>query len=258
MGKFVRDVLIVDSKRLNDDHFVLTLDTGSPYPEIRPGQFIQLKIEGSSETFLRRPFSVHDYDGKGTIKVLVRVVGPGTRRLAEYRSGDSINALFPLGNSFSMPASGENVLLAGGGCGIAPLLFLGKELRNRKINPLFLLGFRNRESMIEIEQYRNLGDVYITTEDGSEGEKGFLTDHSLLDRETFNRIYCCGPEPMMMAVADYARRHGSICEVSLEHLMACGFGACLCCVVPTLRGNLCTCTEGPVFNSNELKWQISR
>ena len=101
-----------------------------------------------------------------------------------------------------------------------------------------------------------MGDVYVTTEDGSMGEKGFVTQHSLLSQEHFDRIATCGPKPMMMAVARYARATGSSCEVSLENMMACGLGACLCCVEKTVEGHVCVCKEGPVFNINKLLWQI--
>lgn len=108
--------------------------------------------------------------------------------------------------------------------------------------------------MIEYDDYAALGNVYLTTEDGSAGEKGFLTGHSVLQSTDYDFVYCCGPDPMMRAVTAYCRDKNIGCEVSLENLMGCGIGACLCCVVDTVRGNLCTCTEGPVFNTRELKW----
>jgi dihydroorotate dehydrogenase electron transfer subunit len=153
-----------------------------------------------------------------------------------------------------LPALNEKVLLIGGGCGIAPLLFLGKYLKSNGYIPDILLGFRNKERIIELEEYLKIGNVLITTEDGSQGEKGYVTLHSSLSTVKYNRIYCCGPDSMMKAVASYSRKRNIICEVSLENLMACGIGACLCCIVDTVKGHLCTCTDGPVFNINELKW----
>lgn len=255
MIKYIRDLEVAENRIVNDDFFVLTLKTGYPVPEILPGQFIQLRIDGSSNTFLRRPFSVFDWDGNGTIKILVKIAGPGTARLAEYRKGDIINGILPLGNSFTIPGKGQKVLLAGGGCGIAPLLFLGKIMKSRGIEPVFILGFKNRKSILETGTFRKTGQVFITTEDGSEGEKGYLTGHSLFLKGNFDHISCCGPLPMMKAVAAYAAGRKIECEVSLENLMACGFGVCLCCVEETTRGNVCSCTEGPVFNIKELKWQ---
>ena len=104
--------------------------------------------------------------------------------------------------------------------------------------------------------FKEYGDVYITTEDGSEGEKGFVTQHSILSSERFDRISTCGPKPMMVAVARYAKSNNITCEVSLENMIACGVGACLCCVENTNEGHVCVCKEGPVFNVNKLLWQI--
>jgi dihydroorotate dehydrogenase electron transfer subunit len=255
MGKEIRDLEVVDNKEVRKGFFVITVMTGEPVPVVKPGQFLQLKVEGSSETFLRRPVSVHDFDSKtGLMKLLVQVVGAGTAKISELKPGDSINAVFPLGNSFTLPEAGDKVLLVGGGCGVAPLLYLGRVIRDSGIIPQFLLGFRNEASILEIEQYEKLGKVWLTTEDGSAGVKGYVTSHPVITSGEFNRVYCCGPDAMMKAVARVSESSGAECEVSLEHLMACGFGVCLCCVVPTTSGNLCTCTDGPVFNTKALKW----
>ncbi|MBM3419705.1 MAG: dihydroorotate dehydrogenase electron transfer subunit [Bacteroidetes bacterium] len=255
MTRQIRDVKVLNNREISKGVFILDLSTGLVDAAIEPGQFVQVKIEGSRETFLRRPFSVHDYDAStGILSLLVQVAGPGSLKLSGAGKGDSLNIVFPLGNSFTLPLNGERVLLVGGGCGVAPLLYLGKRIRKAGIEPQFLLGFRESRSVLETGEYELVGKVSITTEDGSMGEKGFVTQHSVLSVDSFDRIYCCGPEPMMKAVAAYALRTDTWCEVSLEHLMACGFGVCLCCVVDTTAGNLCTCTDGPVFNIKNLKW----
>jgi dihydroorotate dehydrogenase electron transfer subunit len=255
MSKEIRDLQVVNNKEVRKGFFVITLNTGDPVPSFKPGQFLQLKVDGNSETFLRRPVSVHDFDSRtGLLKLLVQVVGPGTARISSIKAGETINAVFPLGNSFTLPATGERVLLVGGGCGVAPLLYLGRTILDSGTKPDFLLGFRSGGTLLEIEQYEKLGSVFITTEDGSVGVKGYVTAHPVLTSGTYDRIYCCGPDPMMKSVSEIALKAGAECEVSLEHLMACGFGVCLCCVVPTTKGNLCTCTDGPVFNTKELKW----
>jgi dihydroorotate dehydrogenase electron transfer subunit len=133
-------------------------------------------------------------------------------------------------------------------------LFLGKYLKSNGYVPDILLGFRNSERIIELEEYIKIGKVFFTTEDGSKGEKGFVTNHSVLSNGRYDRIYCCGPDSMMRAIAGYCKKNNITCEVSLENLMACGIGACLCCIVSTVNGNLCTCIDGPVFNITELKW----
>jgi dihydroorotate dehydrogenase electron transfer subunit len=255
MAKRIEDLKIIENKRLNNDFFVLELLGDTKIPEFKPGQFAQVRVDGSPETFLRRPISIHDVDyEKNTFKLLIQCVGKGTSTLSLLKSGDTLNLIYPLGNSFALPVKGEHVLLAGGGCGIAPLLYLGRFLKSNGFKPDILLGFRNSARIIEFEEYQELGDVFITTEDGSVGEKGYITAHSILSERKYDRICCCGPDVMMKSFATYSRKRNIICEVSLENLMACGIGACLCCVVDTVKGHLCTCIDGPIFNINDLKW----
>jgi dihydroorotate dehydrogenase electron transfer subunit len=255
MAKKTQDLQIVENKHLNKDFFILELASPDNLPEIFPGQFVQIRVDGSPETFLRRPVSFYDVDyRKNTFRLLIQVVGKGTDVLSRLVPGEILNLIYPLGNAFTMPSADENCLLVGGGVGIAPLYYFAKLINKAGSRPDLLLGFRNRERIIEYDEFRNLGTVYLTTEDGSEGEKGFVTDHSILREKKYDRIFCCGPDPMMKAVARYAKSNNISCEVSLENLMACGFGICLCCIVDTTKGNICTCTEGPVFNINDLKW----
>lgn len=255
MTKRIEDLKIVASKRLNNDFFILELAGGNKLPEFKPGQFAQVRVDDSPDTFLRRPISIHDVDyGKNTFKILIQIVGKGTEKLSELKNGEFLNLIYPLGNSFALPEKNEKVLLVGGGCGIAPLLFLGRYLKSNGIIPDILLGFRNSARIIEFEEYQEIGNVYVTTEDGSKGEKGYVTAHSVFFEKKYDRICCCGPDTMMKAISAYCKPRGIICEVSLENLMACGIGACLCCVVDTIKGNLCTCVDGPIFNVNDLKW----
>lgn len=258
MSKCVEDFRVRENRRLSDDLFVLILESAGKLPELSPGQFVQVKIEGSQETFLRRPFSIHDADySNNTIRLLIQIAGKGTQTLSMLGPGRVLNLVYPLGNSFTLPEHGEKILLAGGGCGMAPLLFLGKYLKSRNYSPDVLLGFRNAGRIAEYEEYSEVGDVFLTTEDGSRGEKGYITDHTVFKNGIYDRIYSCGPDPMIRAVAAHCYEKNIYCEISLENLMACGFGVCLCCVVDTVRGNVCTCTEGPVFNIRDLKWQTS-
>ncbi len=256
MAKRIEDFTVKENRSLNKDIFVLELTGNSYLPELKPGQFVQAKVDGSPETFLRRPLSIHDVDyEKNTIKLLVQIAGKGTETLSKLRPGAVLNMIYPLGNSFSIPGENEKILLVGGGCGIAPLLFLGKYLKSNGYNPEVLLGFRNSDRIIEYEEYLRLGIVHLTTEDGSKGEKGFAYRSSGPEESNILTGYiCCGPQPMMKAVARYCIKNNIACEVSLENLMACGIGACLCCVVDTVKGHLCTCIDGPVFNIKELKW----
>jgi len=255
MTKRIESLRIVENKRLSKDIFVLELTGTGRIPEMKPGQFVQAKVEGSPGTFLRRPLSIHDVNySQNTFRLLVQIAGKGTETLSKLRTGDSINLVYPLGNSFSLPLKGERILLTGGGCGIAPLLFLGKYLKSNGFIPDILLGFRSSERIIEYNEYSELGKVFLTTEDGSLGTKGFITDHPVLSANRYDVIYCCGPDLMMKAVSKYCKEKNIRCEVSLENLMGCGIGACLCCIVETVKGNVSACTDGPVFNINDLKW----
>jgi dihydroorotate dehydrogenase electron transfer subunit len=188
------------------------------------------------------------------MKFVIQIAGKGTEALSKLETGNMINVIYPLGNSFSLPESKQRILLVGGGCGVAPLLFMAKFLKEQGFTFDVLLGFRNNERIIEYDEYIELGRVFLTTEDGSRGEKGFITEHSVLKANNYDRIYCCGPMPMMKAVGEYCIQMNIECEVSLETLMGCGIGACLCCTVTTVKGNLCTCTDGPVFNNKDLIW----
>jgi len=257
--KYILDLILTRVARLHERYVLLqATDPLAPLPEMLPGQFAQLRVDGSKETFLRRPISIHYVDQRANeVWFLVQIVGEGTRALANLKAGDSLNVILPLGNGFSMPDSAdEKVLLVGGGVGVAPLLYLGARMRDMGAEPTFLLGARSQNDLLQMEAFRSVGRLFVTTEDGTAGEKGFVTQHSLLQKERFSRISVCGPKPMMVAVARYAKSVSTPCEVSLENMMACGLGACLCCVEDTDQGNVCVCKEGPVFNINQLKWQI--
>jgi dihydroorotate dehydrogenase electron transfer subunit len=255
MSKRIEDFKVVENKRLTTDCYILEIEGSDKLPAINPGQFVQVRVDGSPETFLRRPISVYDVNYQNNrIKLLIQIVGKGTEKLSELKSGDNLNIIYPLGNSFGKPSEKDRMLLIGGGVGIAPLYYMGKHLKSEGYKPDFLLGFRNKERIIEYKDFSEIGEVFITTEDGSVGEKGYVTNHSILDTTNYNRIYCCGPDSMMKAVGKYAAKNDIQCEVSLENLMACGIGACLCCIVDTVHGNLCSCIDGPVFNIKDLKW----
>lgn len=258
LKKHIIDLQVVSVEALGERFVLLKCtDPNAPLPPMMPGQFAQLRVDGSKETFLRRPISINFVNTKlNQIWFLVQLVGAGSRALGRLKEGDTLNALLPLGNGFSMPVSAEKKhLLVGGGVGTAPLLYLGAQMNLIGMRPTFLLGARTKDMLLQMEDFQRVGDVYVTTEDGSAGEKGFVTQHSILFKQRFDRISVCGPSPMMKAVAKFARANSVPCEVSLENMMACGLGACLCCVEKTVKGNVCVCTEGPVFDINELTWE---
>ena len=250
---------IVENVRLRPDCCLLKLTSAGRLPEIIPGQFVQVRVDGSPPTFLRRPLSVNYVDRQANqLWLLIRIAGEGTRRMAEHQAGEVMNLMLPLGNGFSIPPLpfSSRLLLIGGGVGTAPLLYLGDTLKSIGFKPEFLLGARTRDDIMQLPEFEKTGTTYLTTEDGSMGEKGFVTNHTILTGKKLDHIYTCGPKPMMLAVAGYAKATGTSCEVSLENGMACGIGACLCCVEKTVEGNVCVCTEGPVFNINQLTWRI--
>ncbi|MDR3141565.1 MAG: dihydroorotate dehydrogenase electron transfer subunit [Tannerellaceae bacterium] len=258
MKKYMLDMKVTENKDLHDNYCLLKITSDKTLPEALPGQFVQALVDRSPTTFLRRPISINYIDKKSNeLWLLIQKVGDGTHAMATYKPGDSMNLLLPLGNGFTIPGSKEeNLLLIGGGVGTAPMLFLGACLKEKGFKPVFLLGARSEKDLMQLDDFQQFGTVYMTTEDGSCGEKGYVTNHSVLTNIQFNKIYTCGPKPMMQAVARYASANHIACEVSLENMMACGMGACLCCVENTRNGHVCVCTEGPVFNIDKLTWQI--
>lgn len=242
-------------ERLNERNVLLRLTADVDLPDMQPGQFVEVQVNAPN-VFLRRPISVHFYDKlNNELWLLVQLVGKATREMALLKEGDELNVVLPLGKSFTMPTQKQqHLLLVGGGVGVAPLLYLGAQLYQEGHRVSFLLGGRTHGDLLQLDVFQKYGNVYVTTEDGSKGERGFVTQHSVLQQCAFDFIYTCGPTPMMQAVAQYAKEKNIACEVSLENRMACGVGACLCCVTDTKEGHKCVCSEGPVFNINELKW----
>ena len=255
MKKVLVDLTVKEAHKVNANCVLLVMTCETPLPDTRPGQFAELRIDGTPSVMLRRPISVHSFDAaKNEIGFLVQLVGDGTRWLGSLKAGGKVNTLMPLGNGFTLPEkAGEKCLLIGGGVGSAPLYYLAQALQSAGCEYTILIGARSAKDLYLREAYEALGRVEYTTEDGSLGEKGYVTNHSVLN-ESFDRIYTCGPKPMMLSVAKYAREKSVACEVSLENKMACGLGACLCCVEDTKEGHRCVCTDGPVFSIDELKW----
>lgn len=217
-----------------------------------------MAVPDEPKVFLRRPISINRIDREANeLWLLIRRAGAGTEHLIAMRPGEMLNVILPLGNGFPMPDDGaRRVLLVGGGVGVAPLLQLCLDLQSRGYCPEFLIGARREADILELEILERLAPVHIATDDGSRGTHGLVTDHPVIcSGAEWDVIYCCGPAPMMKAVARRARVLGAKCLVSLENMMACGVGACLCCVERTVKGNVCVCTEGPVFDIEQLTWE---
>ncbi len=212
-----------------------------------PGQFINIKIEGE---FLRRPISVCDWNETG-LTILYKVVGRGTERMSEMRTGEALDTLSGLGNGFDPEKGGDTPLLIGGGVGVPPMFGLCKALIEKGKKPTVLLGFNTAEDVFYREEFAALGvQVYVTTADGSVGTKGFVTD-VMKDLE-YSYFYTCGPEPMFRAIEKIAKTSG---QYSFEERMGCGFGACMGCSCKTLYGNKRICVDGPVLEREEIIWE---
>lgn len=256
--KKLSNLTVLSNSVQGEDFFLLRLKTDECHPAIKPGQFVEIRISGAENVMLRRPISIHNFNEDSKVmELLVRKAGNGTKCLSRCQAGDKIDIVYPLGNGFDVAAAGERPLLVGGGVGVAPLLMLAAELRKAGAKPVFLFGARTSSAILRREKFKEYGQIDVATEDGSEGVKGFVTDHPDLSAEglkNFTSIYQCGPTPMMKAVAQKAKAAGVECYASLENMMACGFGVCLCCVTDTVNGNKRVCADGPVFNVNDLKW----
>lgn len=281
MKKYITDFRVVSNTGVKARMFrlILTPADGSPMGECRPGQFVEVRVDKDPRVFLRRPISIHAVDPeRNELHLLIQVAGRGTETLATLVEGDLVNLVYPLGNGYScvkeagveenIPTANEHYLLIGGGVGIAPLLELGKDLKKQGKCVTYLLGLRSLDADMEywLKPYRDVAPVYLTTEDGSAGEKGFVTNSRLLSKDAigeYSGVRMCGPMPMMKAAVAKLREIGFFeqeknlenrCQVSLENKMACGLGVCLCCVEDTQEGHKCVCSEGPVFNVEDLKW----
>lgn len=255
--KEVQTLRISYNQALNANNYLLKLhprEEGKTLPRLQAGQFVQI-LPPSGRTLLRRPISVcHYIEETNELWLLIAAVGRGTRAITELSVGDSLDVILPLGNTFDT-ANSRRPLLVGGGVGIAPILALAHKFNKQGIKPDILLGGRSAEYILLLPEFEALGQVHITTNDGTLGIQGFVTNHPCIQTEDYDSIYTCGPRAMMKSVALLAEQRGINCEVSMENMMACGIGACLCCVEDIHEhGNVCVCTEGPVFNSKVIKW----
>ena len=255
--KEIHNFTITERRQHGAQYFSLVLQHAGCMQPVVPGQFVEVLVEGCREVMLRRPISVHDVDEKaGTMTLLIQIVGNGTRQLNTLKVGDSLNVVYPLGHGFSVEAAGQQPLLVGGGAGIAPLLHLAKVLASKGIKPTVLLGGRTASLIPVQDEFLPYANVLVATDDGTLGHHGIVTTHPAF-AQNYSMIYTCGPTPMMKAVARSAAERGLRCEVSLENMMACGVGACLCCVTDTDQGHRCVCKDGPVFDIAAMKkWYL--
>ncbi len=246
-------------------HYLLQLDCGEIARTAEPGQFVHLRVSGGTDPLLRRPFSVMlTRPGADEVQLLVRTVGRGTEIIAGHEAGTRYDLLGPLGNGWALPAAGAgdaNVMLVAGGVGVAPLLFLADTLRMASPMPYVraLFGGATQEALVCWTEFASRCEEFTAvTEDGSAGEEGIVTDVLVpeIERDRPDLVCACGPDAMLAAVASICRDAEIDCQVSMEQWMGCGVGACLGCVVPARGGGYVrVCTEGPVFDTDEIDWE---
>jgi dihydroorotate dehydrogenase electron transfer subunit len=261
MPEFQEKTTLLHREAITDEIFRLTLHAPAIAGTAHPGQFVMLKVNDNLDPLLRRPFSIHQATGDGNIQILFKVVGQGTERLAHLQVGAELDCIGPLGRGYALERMGR-LCLVGGGMGIAPLYFLAKRLLQTGSPPehdYVLLGARTKNELsLFSEEFFDLGYKVLTaTDDGTLGHHGFVTD--LLDPILLEleRVYTCGPFPMMRIAATKSMAADVSCQVSLETHMACGLGACLGCTVAGADGNyIHVCKQGPVFSASEVAWTL--
>jgi len=232
-----------------------------------PGQFVAVAVGGENTSMvLRRAFALYGAtpSGKfaGTVQFVVAARGPGTRWLAERKPGDQLDLVGPLGNPFPMPTGPAPAVLVGGGYGTAPLIALAGALRAAGSPVEMVVGAATASRLFgELVAKRTVGSVTVTTDDGSAGVQGRVTEvlPAAIERVNAEVVYACGPMPMLRAVGDVARAHAIHAQVAVEEAMACGIGVCMTCVLP-VRGVdgasrfVRSCVEGPVFDADRVRW----
>ncbi len=260
MNQYEEKAKITRIEKISDDILRFTFHSPKISRETCAGQFVMLKVSAGCDPLLRRPFSVHQTNDDGELQLLFKVVGKGTSLLLHCREGDELSFLGPLGKGFQLEKDSPCCLI-GGGLGIAPMLILAKELKNKGAAGLarhIILGGRSAKEIQPLKAaFEPYGmHIHCVTDDGSLGQKGFVTDvFRTLELPVDTVVYTCGPEPMMKAVRNICVERGLQCQVSVESVMACGMGACLGCTTHDSRGGYVhVCMDGPVFKAEELKW----
>jgi dihydroorotate dehydrogenase electron transfer subunit len=251
---------IVSNERDTDQYFRLVVRAPQIAPLVQPGQFAHVRVFPLKDALLRRPFSIFQVSDD-TFSILYKTVGQGTTALSHMRPGEELSVIGPLGHGFTVPRSGvEMPLLIAGGYGMAALYLLAQRSPQKGI---VFVGGRRRVDILCEQEFRALGwDVRPTTEDGSHGEKGVVTQPlraELRRKAPGRKLFACGPTPMLKAVGRIAAEFHVPAELSMDEHMCCGVGVCLTCVIPIKVNDgweyQRTCTEGPVFDARQIAWE---
>ncbi|MBT3393307.1 MAG: dihydroorotate dehydrogenase electron transfer subunit [Elusimicrobiaceae bacterium] len=257
---------IISNKKISKDIFLLELENKYLAEKSKAGQFVHVLVPAQNAEdkapFLRRPFGVNLVDKKkNKISLLYKVIGSGTKLLSQTQKGDALDVMGPLGNGFEIKKAKEHIIISGG-MGIAPLMQLVKEIKEKKAGKIHLyLGAKDKNEIVFVSYLKKLADeIVITTDDGSIGEKCLITmpAEKLLKQNLSAKIYACGPYPMLKCVAGLAKKYKIQAQLSLEEKMACGVGVCLGCPIKikTKQGDIykMVCKDGPVFNAEDIIW----
>ncbi len=263
-GTHQEDAPILRNYRLQGEYCQADLACPGIAPMVEPGQFVHVRMPGLAHRVLRRPFSVFDVDPKaGRLSIIYKVVGEGTAHLASLNAGTSLDLIGPLGSGYTLPDSDDEPIIVAGGYGCAATWLLAKC---SPAAPFCLLGGRTDQDLLLVEEFQTLGgEVRLATEDGSKGHRGLVTD--LLEQALavpstgYRKIYACGPAGMLRKLSEIAEHHCLPAEISLDHVMCCGVGACFACVLKRKTDShrgweyVRTCREGPVFDAKDVVWQ---
>lgn len=265
----VRAMCEVIRRTRSGAYWSVTVTSSEIATRARPGQFVEVAV-GARDTLLRRPFSIARVTRQGaqagTVEFVFDAHGPGTRWLADVQERQTLDLVGPLGNPFPVPNRPVSCLLVGGGYGVAPLFFLGEELQKLGCRVDMIVGAADQDRIHDaITAKRMTASVTFTTEDGSMGVEGRVTDvmDDVIASGNTDVVYACGPNAMLAAVTEVARRQELPCQVAVEEHMACGVGVCWTCVMP-IRGrdghvrNRRACIDGPVFSGRTIDWAQTR
>lgn len=270
MEKAVENCKILAHKKISQEYTLMKVHSPRVSRSAKPGMFVHVLAGDGEGLLLRRPFSLLEAE-HANISFVYKVVGHGTKALSEKRPGEVLNVLGPLGNPYSVRAASKQIILVAGGYGVSPTFYLSRELKKKRFTGeiISIIGARTKSLLMYAEEFKKLGvKTHVTTDDGSAGRKGIVTDAlgELLQRSPlpprplapstpFTQVFCCGPYAMLRAVARMCMKFSVPCQVSMEQQLGCGLGACLGCVIKTHGGYRRVCTEGPVFNAEDVIWE---
>lgn len=264
---FQGDCEVVKNEQISKDSYVMDIAYPSEFiSDIKSGQFLQIKATDDNSLLFKRPFSISFVDiENNSVRIFYRVIGKNTKALARLSEGDTVSVISPLGNNFDLNSLGVH-LLVGGGMGVAPLYQLSKDLKDDGKEVHSFIGFKTKDEVVYEKELTLFSDsLTVSTDDGSYGEKGFVTNavRNFIVGKDFDGevvVHSCGPKPMLKSLYNAVKDIENVkCFVSLEENMACGIGACIGCVIKTKEGSddfkyRRVCKEGPVFNAEDILW----